>query len=84
MFVICGVVIVGVINLKANRNNWLEDSPWDSEQHLMDELVKEWDRMKSIGIKRGMLTKQPDGSIIGRGNPEMWFDEVEKTIKCRT
>jgi hypothetical protein len=78
--VICGVDIDGVTNLKAKHKNWLEDSPWDSEQQLMEDLITVWEDMKSFGIEKGVLTKRSDGSIVGRGHPDRWFDKVEKTV----
>jgi len=77
------VAIVGVINLKVNRKNGLIGSPWETEQELMEDLIKEWENMKTIGIQRGILTKNPDGSVTGRGHPDKLFDEVEKTLNVK-
>ena len=82
-FVVCGVGIVGVTNLKANRKDWLRDSPWTSEEQFMEDLINEWENMKNIGIQKGILTKNSDGSIVGLGHPDNWFDEVERNTNVK-
>ena len=46
----------------------------------MEDLKREWERMKRIGVEEGVLTQREDGALVGRGDPNDWFDAVEKKI----
>ena len=59
-------------------NNWLKGSPWSSEAELTADLKNAWEDMKQTGLDKGILTQRADGAIVGKGNPNIWFDAVEK------
>jgi hypothetical protein len=44
----------------------------------MEDLKREWERMKEIGVDKGILIKRADGALVGRGDPNDWFDAVEE------
>ena len=46
----------------------------------MEDLKREWERMKQIGVEEGILTRRKDGALVGRGDPNDWFDAVEKRV----
>ena len=46
----------------------------------MEDLKREWERMKRIGVEEGVLTQREDGALVGRDDPNDWFDAVEKRI----
>ena len=60
------------------NKDWIKNSPWSNEQEFLVEMQQAWEEMKTIGIKSGVLTQRPDGAIIGNGDPNRWFDQVEK------
>ena len=49
-----------------------------NEQEFLVEMQQVWEEMKTIGIKSGVLTRRLDGAIIRNGDPNHWFDQVEK------
>ena len=60
------------------NNDWIKNSPWSTEQEFLVEMQQAWEEMKTIGIKSGILTQRSDGAIIGNGDPNRWFDQVER------
>lgn len=56
----------------------MNNSPWKNKQELMQDLERAWTEMKQTGLDKGILTQRADGAIVGKGNPNIWFDAVEE------
>jgi hypothetical protein len=58
-----------------------KDFPWDSWEAFNKGLEETWEEMKSEGVRLGKLEVTPEGWLKGHGNPNDWFDAVEKNDK---
>lgn len=63
--------------LTANQRKYLEEFFGMPFEQLEQESKREWDRDVEIGIKTGHLSRRADGAIVGKGDPNDWFDAVE-------
>jgi len=48
-----------------------------TEEELDSLLEIEWEKMKDIGVEKGILTPLPNGALRGSGDPDKWFSAVE-------
>jgi hypothetical protein len=55
---------------------WIDASPWDTEEQFYEDLERAWKEMKQQGLEKGILTIREDGALIGKGHPDKWFDAV--------
>jgi len=57
------------------------NKPWKSDAELYAALEQEWENIKAHGEKAGLLKRNADGSLVGRGDPNKLFDSYEKSVK---
>lgn len=54
--------------------DWPKDMPWATPEEAEKEIIAAWERIKTRGLKAGVLTRRKDGCLVGTGHPNKLFD----------
>ena len=54
--------------------DWPKYTPWETEDDLKKALEETWEKIKGRGLKAGVLVRQADGKLMGKGDIQKLFD----------